>query len=148
MVAAFLVAFVRDSILFLTVKKQGRKLLDKKPKLQEKLDRASSKFNDNPRFFMTFHKLMYGFSTVVVMLSGLKENINYSKFAFHSFIGSAVWVLVYGGFGYFCANMMIENLNFINEHKLEVISILSMIGLTYWFFVKRPKDKHLSLIHI
>ena len=50
--------------------------------------------------------------------------------------------MIYGGFGYFFADMMIEKLNFLSEHSLETIGVLSIIGLAYWFFVKRPKDKH------
>ena len=142
MVAAFFGAFLRDSILFLTVKKQGEKLLDKKPDLRVKLDNASGWYNKNPSLYLTAYRLMFGFSTVIIMLSGLKKEISYSKFAMHSAIGVAIWVSILGGFGYFCADMMIEKLNFLSEHSLEVIGVLSVIGLAYWFFVKRPKDLH------
>jgi len=37
---------------------------------------------------------------------------------------------------------MIKHLSFMSEHSLEVVSVLSVIGLVYWFFVKRPRDKH------
>jgi len=142
LVAAFLGAFVRDSFQFLLVKKQGVKLLNKRPKLQEKLDSASGWFNKKPLLFLTVNRLMYGFSSVIIMLSGLKENISYPKFILHSTIGIILWIGFYGGVGYFCAEMMIKHLSFMSEHSLEVVSVLSVIGLVYWFFVKRPRDKH------
>ena len=142
LVAAFFGAFVRDMIQFVLVKKQGTKLLNNKPKLQAKLDKASGWFNKKPLFFLTIYRLMYGFSTVIIMLSGLKENITYSKFILHSSIGIIIWVGIIGGFGYFCADIMIEKLNFMSDHSIEVVSVLSVIGLAYWFFVKRPNDKH------
>ncbi len=142
LMAAFFGAFLRDSLQFLMVKKQGKKLLEKKPKLQAKLDSASAWFNKNPFFYLTIYRLMYGFSTIIILLSGLKKDISYSRFAFHSAIGIAIWIAIIGGLGYFCANIMIEQLNFVSDHSLEVIGVLSLIGLAYWFFVKRPKDKH------
>ncbi len=142
LIAAFFGAFLRDTIQFLLVKKQGKKLLTKKPKLQAKLDSASGWFNKNPLLYLTVYRLMYGFSTVIIMLSGLKENISYSRFALHSAIGIGIWIAIIGGLGYFCANMMIERLNFLGDHSLEVVGVLSVIGLAYWFFVKRPRDKH------
>lgn len=140
LIAAFFGAFVRDSIQFLLVRKQGKKLLDKKPKLKIKLDNASEWFNKNPLLYLTVYRLMYGFSTVIIMLTGLKGNISYAKFAFHTSIGIGLWVMILGGFGYFCANVMIEKLNFMSEHSLEVIVVLVIIGLAYWFFIKRPKE--------
>jgi len=142
LVAAFFGAFLRDTIQFLLVKKQGKKLLAKKPDFQSKLDNASGWFNKKPLLYLTIYRLMYGFSTVIIMLSGLKENINYSKFAMHSAIGIGLWVTIVGGLGYFCANLMIEQLNFLSDHSLEVVGVLAIVGLAYWFFVKRPRDKH------
>jgi len=142
LVAAFFGAFLRDTIQFLLVKKQGKKLLAKKPDLQVKLENASGWFDKNPFLYLTGYRLMYGFSTIIIMLSGLKNNISYSRFALHSAIGIAIWITIIGGLGYFCANAMIEKLNFISDHSVEVIGILSVIGLMYWFFVKRPHDKH------
>ena len=142
LVAAFFGAFVRDTLQFLLVKKQGKKLIDKKPNLQVKLDKASGWFNKNPTLYLSFYKLMYGFSTIIIMMSGLKDNISYTKFALHSAFAIGIWTAVLGGFGYFCANVMIEQLNFISDHSLEVIGVLSIIGLLYWYFVKRPKNKY------
>jgi len=142
LVAAFFGAFLRDTLQFLLVKKQGRKLLIKKPKLQTKLDNASGWFYKNPFLYLTIYRLMYGFSTIIIMLSGLKENISYPKFALHSAIGIGIWITLLGGFGYFCANVMIEQLNFLSDHSLQTIGVLTIIGLAYWFFIKRPKDRH------
>lgn len=142
LLAAFFGAFLRDSIQFLIVKKQGKKLLAKKPKLQLKLDNASGWFNKNPTLYLMVYRMMYGFSTVVIMLSGLKENISYSKFALYSAISIGIWIIIIGGFGYFCANMMIEQLNLLGEYAPQVIGVLTIIGLGYWFFVKRPEEEH------
>ena len=142
LIAAFGGAFLKDTLKFLIVRKQGKKLLDKKPKLQLKIDNASEWFNKNPLLYLIGYRLMYGFSTVIIMMSGLKENISYAKFALYSAIGIGLWISLVGGLGYFCASVMIENLSFMSDHSFEVIGILSIIGLAYWFFVKRPHALH------
>ena len=142
LIAAFFGAFLRDSLQFLIVKKQGKKLLLKKPKLQAQVEKSSSWFNKNPFLYLTIYRFMYGFGSVIIVLSGLREKISYPRFAFHSAIAIALWVAVLGGFGYFCAEAMIENLNFLSDHSLELIAGLGVFGFLYWFFVKRPRDKH------
>lgn len=141
LLAAFAGAFLRDTVQFILVKNQGKRLLLKKPKLQAKLNKAAGWFNKKPFFYLTIYRLMYGFSTVIIMLSGLKENITYPRFALQSAIGIGLWVGVIGGLGYFCAEIMIEQLNFVSNHSLELIAILSASGLAYWFFIKRPMEK-------
>ena len=141
MIAAFFGAFLKDSIKFMLVKKYGNKLLKSKPKLQSKLDSNSTWFEKRPFFYMTFYRLMYGFGTPILMLSGLK-NIPYVRFAFHSAISVLIWVALIGGLGYFCAEILIKNLNFLKENSLEVIGVLAVAGLLYWFFFKRPNDKY------
>lgn len=142
LIAAFFGAFLRDSLQFLLVKKQGSKLLLKKPNLQKKLDDASTWFDKNPFLYLTIYRFMYGFSTVIILLSGLKGHISYTRFAIHSAIAIGLWIIVLGGFGYFCADIMIDKLHFLSEHSLQVIIVLVLIGLLYWYFVKRPKDKN------
>ena len=66
LVAAFFGAFFRDSIQFLIIKKQGKKLLEKKEKLQKKINKASGWFDKNPFLYLTLYRLMYGFSTCLL----------------------------------------------------------------------------------
>lgn len=141
LVAAFFGAFLKDSLKFLMVKKYGSQLLNKKPKLKSKLGKASGWYEKRPFFYMTFYKILYGFGTPILMLSGLKD-ISYLRFAMHSAIGVALWVMIIGGIGYFCAEIMIKNISFLSSHSLEIIGGLILIGLLYWFFVKRPRDKY------
>lgn len=141
MSAAFLGAFLKDSIKFIMVKRYGSKLLNNKPKLQAKLERTSTWYDKSPFFYMTFYRVMYGFGTPILMLSGLK-GVPYMRFAIHSAISILIWISLIGGLGYFCTEIMIERLNFLKNHAIELISLLAVIGLTYWFFFKRPYDHY------
>ncbi len=141
MMAAFFGAFLKDSIKFMLVKKYGKKLLKNKPDLHSKLNSTSIWFEKRPYFYMTFYRIMYGFGTPILMLSGLKD-ISYGRFAFHSAISVLLWIALIGGIGYFCAEIMVENLNFLKEHAIEMIGILVVLGLLHWFFFKRPHEKY------
>lgn len=141
LVAAFFGAYTKDWIKFLIVKKQGTKLLEKKPSLKTKIDKASVWYDKRPYFFLTFYRLFYGLSTVILLMSGLKQ-ISYFRFGLHSAISIALWVGVIGGLGYFCAEAMMDNMNMIAEQKWKIIIGLIVVGLVVWFFKHRPNDNH------
>lgn len=136
----FLGAWVADWFKFLAAKKKGKILLEKKPKLQAKFEKASRWFDKNPFLVLTFYKLILGTTTMTLIVAGLK-NISNARFAFHSAISVALWVGIVGGLGYHCAEAMISNIEFISSHKLESLGILSLIAFLYWFFVKKPFRK-------
>jgi len=75
------------------------------------------------------------------MMSGLR-NISYLRFGVHSALGIFLWVMVLGGFGYFCGEIMLSNIQSVGDYKFEIIGILALVGLGYWFFVKLPEDRY------
>lgn len=140
LIAAFLGAYTQAWIKFLIAKKQGAKLLANKPKLKEKLDKASVWFDKRPFAILSVYKFLYGMTTVIVLMSGLR-NISYLRFGIHTAIAIGLWVIVIGGFGYFCGEAMINNINALSENKWMVIGPLVLVGILVWFFKHRPIDK-------
>lgn len=141
--AAFTGAFLKDSIKFLVVKKQGRKLLDKKPSLQAKVDRSSGWFEKRPAVFMILYRLMFGFSTLLILLIALQKDISYKRFALFSAVAIGLWIVVWGTFGYYCASVILQNLEVVKGNALYVIGGLIGLGLLYWLFVKRPRERQI-----
>ena len=141
MAAGFLGAYVADWFKFFVSKKQGNKLLNKKTKLKERINRSTKWFDKNPLLILIFYKFLFGFTTIILLMSGLKD-ISYIRFSLLSAISIGLWVLVLGGFGYYCAEAMITKINYIGMHKFKFIGALVLIALAYWFFVKRPKNKY------
>lgn len=140
MAAGFAGAWVADWFKYVVGKTKGQKVLNMKPKLQAKVEKYSKWFDKYPFLILTIYKFLFGFTTVLLIMAGLK-NISYARFALHSGISVALWVTVLGGFGYHCANAMMRNIEFVSMHSLEVIGILALIAGAYWFFVKRPYRK-------
>jgi len=141
MVAGFAGAYVADYFKFVVAKTQGQYVLKKRPKLKEKIDKHTDWFCKAPYLILIFYRFFFGFTTATILMAGLK-NISYGVFGLLSAISIALWVIVLSSFGYFCADAMIQKLEFIGMHKLELVGILSTIGILYWFFVKRPQNKY------
>lgn len=141
LVAAFLGAYTKDWLKFLIAKKQGNKLLEKKPKLKEKIDKSSVWFDKRPYVIMSIYRLMYGMGTVILLMAGLKD-MSYLRFGIHSAISIGIWVIVVGGFGYFCAEYMLAGINNLSSYKWYIIGSMVVIGLLVWFFKHRPHDKY------
>jgi len=140
MIAAFGGAWVADWFKFIVSKTKGKTLLEKKPKLKAKFDKHSKLFDKYPYTILTVYKFFFGFTNIILIMSGLK-NISYFRFALHTGIAICLWILVVGGFGFFCAKEMIANLKFLSTHKLKIMALLSTIALLVWFFKKRPFQK-------
>ena len=145
LVAAFLGAYTQAWIKFLIVKKHGANLLAKKPALKLQLDKASSWFDKRPYAFLSVYKFMYGMSTIILLMSGLK-NISYWRFGLHAAIGILLWVIVFGGLGYFCADLMISGIDNISKFKWHIIGSMIFIGLLVWFIKKRPINNECFVI--
>ncbi len=141
LVAAFLGAYTKAWIKFTLAKKHGTKLLNKKPKLKEKLDKSSLWFDKRPYMFLSVYKLMYGMTTIIILMAGLR-NVSYLRFGIHAAIAIGIWVAVIGGIGYFCAEIMVENIHALADKKWYIIGALTIVGLMVWFFKHRPHNNH------
>lgn len=141
LVAAFLGAYTQAWFKFLIAKKQGTKLLDKKPSIKTKLDKASVWFDKRPLAILSIYKFLYGMTTIIILMAGLRD-ISYIKFGLHTAVAIAMWVLVIGGIGFFCAELMMEKINALSDYKWYIIGSLAGLGLLVWFFKHRPHNKH------
>ncbi len=135
---AFLGAYTRDWLTFLLARKSGQAIIDKKPSLKKKLAKVSGLMEKNPTLILSTYRLLYGFVTIIVLMAGI-SGVSMKKFGILSAISNALWILIIGGLGYFCAEVMIENLALVGEYKEYIIGILGISGLLYWFFKKRKE---------
>lgn len=138
--AAFSGAYVQAWFKFLIAKRHGIQLLKKKPKLKEKIDKASKWFDKSPVGYLVGFKFIFGMTTIILVLLGLKD-FGYLKFGIFSAIAIALWVVVLGGFGYFFAEPMLQFLNAVSMNKWLIIGVLCIIGLIVYFY-KRGQDNH------
>lgn len=141
MIAAFFGAWIADWFKFIVGKKKGRELLHKKPKLEKRVNTYTEWFEKHPYLIISFYKFFLGFTTVFLIISGIK-NISYTRFAIHSGISVALWVLVLGGLSYHCADLVISNLEWVSANLTTIILVLAGIAFASWLFIKRPYRKY------
>jgi membrane protein DedA with SNARE-associated domain len=82
LVAGFLGAYIQAWIKFLIAKKHVVRLLNKKPSLRAKLDKASVWFDKRPYAILSVYKLFYGMTTIIILMAVLKD-MSYVRFGFH-----------------------------------------------------------------
>ncbi|MDA8692429.1 VTT domain-containing protein [Saprospiraceae bacterium] len=138
-------AWVADWFKFIVGRTQGQKLLKKKPKLEAKFNKASGWFDKHPYLILLFYKLMFGMTTVILVMAGVK-GISYVRFAILSGISIIIWVGILSLVGTYCAEPVIHRIKMLSDHKLEVLGVLSVVAFLYWFFVKRPHRKECLVV--
>lgn len=139
--AAFWGAWIADWFKFLIGKKKGIELLHRKPKLEQKVAKHTEWFEKHPYLILSFYKFFIGFTTVFLILSGIK-NISYARFALHSGISVALWVLVIGGLSFHCTEALLLNLEWIGQNTTTILIGLGILAFIVWFFIKRPYLKY------
>lgn len=141
LVVGFTASYMQTWFKFYIAKKHGSKLLNKKPKLKEKIDKTSKWFDKRPSFYLIIYKFIFGLTTVIIVLAGVK-NMSYLKFGFFNAIATLLWLAIFGGLGYFCAEQMIENMNSLADKKCYIIGSLAMVSMLIWFLKHKPHNDH------
>ena len=137
---AWLGAWVADWFKFLMAKKKGTQLLKNKPKLQARLDKVSGWYDRHPELVLIFYKLFFGFTTLLLILSGLRD-ISYAKFALYSGISIALWTSILTGLAYYCAETLISNISWVSDNMVTSLIILFSLSFLIWLVIKRPYRK-------
>ena len=141
MMMAFLGAWIADWFKYYIGKTRGAKLLENKPKLQSRINKATQLFDKNPYLVLSFYKFFFGLTTVILITAGIKK-VPAWRFIIHSGIAVILWVLVFGGLGFFCAESMISNIKMFSNYKLEILGLLIATIILYWLLVKRPYRRY------
>ncbi len=140
MVFAFIGSWIADWFKFILARYRGKKIIEKKIKLQKKIERATKLFDKNPYIVLSFYKLFFGATTIILILAGIK-NIPIWRFAIHSFIATSIWLILLSSLAFYCGEALISNFKLFTQYSLEVLSVLSIIAIIYWLYIKRPFTK-------
>lgn len=131
LIAIYLGAVGHDWIFYLLGKKQGQSFFTKRPSLKKKLDFILVPFNKNPWFFFLSYRFLIGFRMIILALFGV-NGVSTKQFIGISLLSNALWVSFYGFTGYYFADTVIANIEWINAHKIWLIS--SVVLLLFIFY--------------
>ena len=137
MIFAFAGAAIADWFKFIIGKTKGNALLERKDGLKSKFEKVSGWFDKYPFLILSFYKFFFGFTTIILLTAGLK-NVSYFRFAIHTSIAIFLWVIVLSGLAYHCSEFLLNQVEYISNHKFEILIGLFSLAFVYWLFVKRP----------
>ena len=126
-----------------------KKILSKKPKLAQKVQRVSQYIDKYPYFFLVVYRFIYGFRTVLPIAIGLSK-ISKSTFAVFSLISTIIWACFYAALGYYFGETVQPHIAWIKHHELQLlIAGVLLIGIVYLSHetlkrYKRKKEMALS----
>lgn len=100
LLAAFLGTQSVDWFLFLTGRHQGQGYLEKKPKLQSKLQYLERVMDRHDQWLLLSYRFLYGFRLALPLLFGISD-VPLPKFAIYSLISTLIWITVIGNLGYY-----------------------------------------------
>ena len=132
LLAVFLGAMLHDWIFYILGKLQGILFFQKRPYLQKKLEVIITPFNKNPWLFLLTYRFLIGFRMITLALFGL-SGISPAKFLVASLLSNFLWVGSYGFMGYYFADTVLANLEWIKEHKFWMLSIPISVLIFYNF---------------
>ena len=139
--AAAVGAIVHDNLLFNISKLTGRKIIDKRPKLNDKVNRSLRLLDKYDYWAILLIRFLYGLRTITLLVVGLSE-IKRLKFFIFDFISSFLWAFIYITLGYFSGHAIMDALEhlhikeWIHEHRSLTIVICMTVPVIIFVIYK------------
>lgn len=143
---AFLGSLCADQLLFFLGRIYGPGLLQRKPKLKEKADKAFLMLHRYHIWFILGFRFVYGIRTVSPFVIGA-SGIDVKRFAILNFIAAAIWSVLSCFAGYLLGYFFADEIEYaidqaIKFQKYTITGILLLIlSVAAYFFYKRKKEK-------
>ncbi len=146
MFIAFAGSLCADQLLFFLGRIYGPALLQRKPNLKEKADKAFSLLHRYNLWFILGFRFIYGIRTVSPFVIGA-SGIAVKRFAILNLIAAAIWSVLSCSAGYLLGYFFADEIEYaidqaIKFQKITISSIILIIAATATFFYfKRKKEK-------
>ncbi len=141
LLAVFMGTQTADWFFFLSGRKQGGRILERRPSWGSKVRRISGLVERRSNWLLLTYRFMYGFRIVLPVLFGL-SSISTRKFALFSLLSTTLWVGTFGSLGYFLAELLIQHWPVIQE-GLQYFAIalgVAALGYLLWLFSRRDRS--------
>jgi membrane protein DedA with SNARE-associated domain len=138
-VPVFIVAYVStqcsDWLWFITGRKQGHRILDRKPKWEKKYKRIDKVMKKYPVAILLGYRFIYGFRSILPIGIGM-SSISAVKFFIFSQIGTFLWASMLCCAGYFFGAIIEANFKKIEHYEVEILIGLIVTGLTVGLLIR------------
>lgn len=147
-IAAALGSMLGDQAFFLVGRHFGRRVLDKKPHLEAKLDHIFKALDKYAVTFILSYRFMYGVRNISALAIGMSP-MPWKYFAFWNTVASFLWSFVFCAGGYLIGvvlesmGMNIKESDNINVTHIMIgilLVVVVVVGLRLWAMRNKAKE--------
>lgn len=142
-VCGFLGGMTRDMTIFFGSRYGGQRLIKNNEKLLHKLHKAGKWVSGRPWYILAFHRFVYGLSTATLIVLSLSKMTNL-QFIVLCMIACLTWVVGYGIIGYFAAQQVMNNLDWIGDNFIWILASALMIFVVFKVYQKFKSSSALT----
>lgn len=133
MVCAFAGSMAGDQTFFYIGRRNGGRLLDKRPHWKAKSEKVLAMLEKHQTLLILGFRFLYGIRSVTPFLLGA-ANVPRAKFFVLNMIGAAVWAVVVGSLGYSFGVAIEAVLGDIKRYEMGFFAVMAIVGLGFWSF--------------
>ncbi len=132
-----------DWLWFTVGRRSGKRFLEKRPKLDQKVKRIDCLLRKNPTPVLLGYRFLFGFRTAVPLVIGM-SSISKQKFLAFSLINTILWDILFSSVGYFFGAFLKANWKRIEDYEFEIMASIIITGIIIGLFLKFKSIKRIT----
>lgn len=124
-----------DWIWFMVGRKRGKKYVEGKPKLNQKVKKIDALLTKNPNPVLLGYRFLYGFRTAVPLVIGM-SSITKRKFLIFTLINTIIWDILFSSIGYYFGAFLKANWRRIEDYEFEIMGCIVIGGVIIGLFLR------------
>lgn len=141
MLVAFVGSFSGDQFYFVIGRLKSQDLLVKHPRWRYRVNRVHQLIERYRDLIMLGFRFVYGMRIMTPFVLAMDKRIKTSRFILLNAIGAVIWSVVISAGGYLFGYALEIVIRDIKRYELEVIFIISVIGIVLWIIHKYRENR-------
>ena len=117
-----------DWLWFTIGRKKGKRFIEKRPKLNQKVKKIDALLSRNPIPLLLGYRFLFGFRTAVPLVIGM-SSVSRGKFLTFSLINTIIWDILFSSLGYFFGAFLKANWKRIEDYEFEIMAFILVSGI-------------------
>jgi len=141
---AFTGSFISDWLYYFIGRANGKIFLERRPKLQAKVEPVTSFFCRNQLQILLTYRFLYGFRVIIPVIIGMSK-IRPSQFLFYTVFTGLVWASVVSFLGYIIGHTFGVSTESIKQNLPLILVSFAAFGIFLGVIVKRLFHRTLAV---
>ena len=133
---AFFGSFISDWIYYLVGRLNGKLFIERRPKLQKKVEPVTKFFLRNQLQILLTYRFLYGFRVIIPVVIGMSR-IKPSTYLFFSIVSGLIWAGTVSTIGYFIGRTFDVTAESLKENLPLIILGFASFGFLLGFVIQK-----------